>query len=129
MFFYTSFHPIPFLVSPDLEPPLCRSVRKISKSDYYLRHVHLSVRPSVCMEQLDSHFTNFDIREIFENPPRQFKFNYNLTGITGTMLIKIQPDATVCRYLFYCKVIVHVSGVTVPIMSTKNCNRSLRYRS
>ena len=117
-----------------------------------------------------------------------------------SILIKIQPDATVCRYLFtatslymfrvsqhlssgvlktvtaasgtghntgtdtslqfpfclfkwmlptygpnvnknptrcnsmqifiYCKVTLHVSGVTAPIIrSTKNCNRSLRYRS
>ena len=92
------------------------------------------------------------------------------------ILIKIQPDATVCRYLFtakslymfrvsqqpssevlktvttasgtghntgtattrcnsmqifiYCKVTLHVSGVTAPIIrSTKNSNHSLRYRS
>ena len=32
--------------------------------------------------------------------------------------------------LFHCKVTLHVSGVTAPIIkSTKNCNRSLRYRS
>jgi len=30
----------------------------------------------------------------------------------------------------YCKVILHVSGVTTPIIrSTKNCNRYLWYRS
>jgi len=45
------------------------------------------------------------------------------------MLIKIQPDATVCRIFIYCKVTLHVSGVTAPIIrSTKNCNHSLRYR-
>jgi hypothetical protein len=33
-----------------------RRVRKTAKSDYYLRHV----RPSVHMEQLDSHWTDFD---------------------------------------------------------------------
>ena len=32
--------------------------------------------------------------------------------------------------LFHCRVTLHVSGVTTPIIrSTKNCNRSLRYRS
>ena len=34
---------------------IVRRVHKIAKSDYYLLHVH----PSVCMEQLDSHWTNF----------------------------------------------------------------------
>ena len=30
----------------------------------------------------------------------------------------------------YCKVTLHVSGVTAPVIkSTKNCNRNLRYRS
>jgi len=32
--------------------------------------------------------------------------------------------------LFHCKVTLHVSGFTAPIIrSTKNCNRSLQYRS
>ena len=34
------------------------------------------------------------------------------------------------QIFIYCKVAVHVSGVTAPIIrSTKNCNRNLRYRS
>ena len=33
------------------------------------------------------------------------------------------------RIFIYCKVTLHVSGVQAPIIrSTKNCNRSLRYR-
>jgi len=32
--------------------------------------------------------------------------------------------------LFHCKVTLHVSGFTAPIIrSTKNCKRSLRYKS
>ena len=34
------------------------------------------------------------------------------------------------QIFIYCKATLHVSGVTAPIIrSTKNCNRSLRYRS
>jgi len=32
--------------------------------------------------------------------------------------------------LFYCRITLHVSGVTAPIIrSDKSCNRSLRYRT
>ena len=32
--------------------------------------------------------------------------------------------------LFYCKITLHVSGITAPIIRrAKNCNRSLQYRS
>jgi len=32
--------------------------------------------------------------------------------------------------LFYCRITLHVTGVTAPIIrSTKNCNRNFRYRS
>ena len=37
-----------------------RRIRKIAKSAYQLCHVLLSVRPSVRMEQLGSHWTDFD---------------------------------------------------------------------
>ena len=34
------------------------------------------------------------------------------------------------QIFIYCKVTLHVSGVTAPIIrSTKNCNRNLRHRS
>jgi len=37
---------------------------------------------------------------------------------------------TVQSDLFYCKITLHVSGDTAPIIrSAKNCNRSRRYRS
>jgi hypothetical protein len=36
-----------------------RRVCKTARSNYYLRHVCLSVRPSALMEQLSSHCTDF----------------------------------------------------------------------
>jgi len=45
----------------------------------------------------------------------------------------VNKNPTTCNSMqifIYCKVTLHVSGVTAPnIRSTKNCNRSLRYRS
>ena len=45
----------------------------------------------------------------------------------------VNKNPTRCNSMqifIYCKVSLHVSGVTAPIVrSTKNCNRSLRYRS
>ena len=51
-----------------------RCVRKVAKSCYQLRHM----RPSVRMEQLGSHWTDFmkvDIRVFFENLLRKCKFH------------------------------------------------------
>jgi len=40
------------------------------------------------------------------------------------------PCIIILSDLFYRKITIHVSSVTAPIIrSTKNCNRSLRYRS
>ena len=41
------------------EAIVVRSVHKSVKSNYQLRHVCPSVRPSVCMELLVSHWMNF----------------------------------------------------------------------
>jgi hypothetical protein len=41
-------------------PSVFRRVHEIAKSDYSLRHVRPSVRPSIRMEQLGSHWTDFD---------------------------------------------------------------------
>jgi len=50
------------------------------------------------------------------------------------MLFTLNKSPTICKCmqsdLFHCKVTLHVSGVTAPIIrSTKNYIRSLRYRS
>ena len=68
-----------------------RCVRKITKSDYQLRHVRPPVRPSVCLQKKKNSAPTgricmkFDIAVIFENLPRTFKFHCNVTRITGTL--------------------------------------------
>ena len=51
--------------------------------------------------------------------------------IDMTSFVNKNPTRCSSMQIFiYCKVTLHVSGVTAPIIrSTKNCNRSLRYRS
>ena len=46
----------------------------------------------------------------------------------NSLLIKNPTRCNSMQIFIYCKVTLHVSGVTAPIIrSTKNCNRSLRY--
>ena len=63
-----------------------RGVLKISKSDLYLRHVCLSVCLSAWNNSASTgrRFMKFDIWGFFENLPRTFKFDENLTRMTGT---------------------------------------------
>ena len=48
-------------------------------------------------------------------------------------IFNVNKNPTRCNSMqifIYCKVTLHVSGVKAPVIrSTKNCNRSLRYRS
>ena len=50
----------------------------------------------------------------------------------ATGLLNVNKNPASCNNMqvfIYCKVTLHVSGVTAPIIkSTKNCNRSIRYR-
>ena len=57
--------------------------------------------------------------------------NVVLAGISVTFFIdKIQQNATVCRYLFTASLLYMFRASIAPIIrSTKNCNRSLWYRS
>ena len=51
----------------------------------------------------------------------------------GDIWLHVNKNPTRCssmQLFIHCKVTLHVSGVTAPIIrSTKNCNRNLRYRS
>ena len=71
------------------------------------------------------------IKYLTPDLPRTSQFyTYRLRSLMFNVNKKVQLDATVCRHFIYCKVTLHVSGVTAPIIrSTKNCNRYLWYRS
>ena len=64
-----------------------------------------------------------------------FRYSSPLNSVDKQMSTNyiVNKNPTRCnsmQILIYCKVTLHVSGVTAPIIrSTKNCNRSLRYRS
>jgi len=60
-----------------------RSVRKISKSDYWLRHVFISVWNSAA--PTGRGFMKFESWVFFENLSRKLKFDWNLRRITGTL--------------------------------------------
>ena len=58
---------------------------------------------------------------------------YSTDGQTYLLLFNVNKNPTRCNSMqifIYCKTTLHVSNVTAPIIrSTKNCTRSLRYRS
>jgi len=63
-----------------------------------------------------------------------FQFFVQLFYTVKLRSLILNKDPTGCNNmqsdLFYCKVTLHVSGFTAPIIrSNKKCNRSLRYRS
>jgi hypothetical protein len=60
-----------------------RCCRKIAKSDYFLRHVSLSVCPSAWSTSTVSEwiFMKFVTRVFFGNLWRKFKFHWNMKGI------------------------------------------------
>ena len=60
-----------------------RRVRKITKSDHYVRHVCLFVCLSVPL------FMKFDISVLLKKLLRAFKFHYNLTRMTGTLYVEL----------------------------------------
>jgi hypothetical protein len=61
--------------------------RKLAKSNYYIRHVCLSVLPSAWnnLASTGRIFIKFDIWRFFKNLSSTFKFRYNRTTVTGTL--------------------------------------------
>jgi len=72
-----------------------------------LHHIHEAIKLS---HNLNTH-TSFEILNLTNSVSQSFKFEtqqcyvrlYNVRHLVMSMLIKIQPDATVCRYLFTAK--------------------------
>jgi len=59
-----------------------------------------------------------------------FIFNFFLRKSCCFNVNKTPTRCNSVQLFIYCKATLHVSGVTAPIIrNTKNCNRSLRYRS
>ena len=89
----------------------------------------MSNLPSVRMEQLGSHQTNFYeiwYLGIFFNLSRKFKSHYNMTRITGTL----HED----QYTFFIIVVIttrHVLELDRPVLASSNslfkCHPSLFY--
>ena len=56
-----------------------------------------------------------------------------LVSVSMDITVKMNKNPTRCNSMqifIYCKITLHTSGVTTPIIrSAKDCNRSLRYRS
>jgi len=64
-----------------------RRVRKIATSNYWPRHVCLSVRPSAWNNSAPTGriFIKFDIWDFSKNLSRKFTFHWNRTRLTGTL--------------------------------------------
>ena len=84
-----------------------RRVRKNTKSEYWLRHAYLSVRPSVHLPAsktstpTDRIFVNLDTSRFFENLTRKLNFLYNMTSITGTLHKDPYIFMTVPRWILH----------------------------
>jgi hypothetical protein len=78
-----------------------RNVRKIAKSDYYLRYVCPSVRLSAWNNSALTGrvFVKFDIWVFFEKMSGKFKFHYNLTRITDTLHEGLRTYMVLSRWI------------------------------
>ena len=91
----------------------CRCVGEIAECDYNLRHVRLSVYPSVRMKQFDSVWTDFHetwcLRN-FRTSVEKFKFRWNMTRMTGSL---------------HCVVVISRSVLLIKRnVSDKNCREN-----
>jgi hypothetical protein len=62
-----------------------KRVRKVSESDYHVRHVCRSVRPRGTRLLLDGFPLNFIMEMSYENVSQKLQSGYNLTKLTGTL--------------------------------------------
>jgi hypothetical protein len=87
---------------------LFRRVRKISKSDYYLRNDLLSVCLSAWKNSTSTWpiFMKFDIWRFFENLSRKFKLDYNPTGITGIL------QEYICTFIISTWITLRITNVS-----------------
>ena len=74
----------------ELTTTFFRYVRKIKKNHYQLGHFRPYVRPTVCMKQLDSRWTDFyEILHLciffLKKSTTKFNFHQYLTKITDTL--------------------------------------------
>ena len=132
------------------------NIRTITKNNLHIS-VNLGWSKAFCSPKLN-HGTPLKSRRVVSSPRSCFMQNkkrktFQPSDLPPTdVLAEVRRDcmAIFCRYykgwvinvnknptrcnsmqiFIYCKVTLHVSSVTAPIIrSTKNCNRSLRYRS
>jgi len=80
-----------------------RRVRKFAKSDYWLRHVRPSIRLSVRMKQLDSHWTDFHkiwCLEIFGKYLEKIQVSLKYDNANGYFTWMSMTTMTISRSLF-----------------------------
>jgi len=92
---------------------------------------------SFAQNNFNSLFNNFGVEHSYQCLQNSLKsFSDEIckqaeVKLPNAILIKIQLDATVSRLIYFTAKTLYIFRVfTAPITrSTKNCNRSLRYRS
>jgi len=106
---------VTFSVDSDVRNPIFRRVRKNTKSDYELRHVCLSVRPTVHMEYLGSHWMDLYgicylsiFRKSVEKIQVSLKFDKNRVLYAKTSIIFFILSRPILAVAIYFKIQMNV---------------------